>query len=107
MNSNYKNKNYFLIGNIQQKISENYGTKMMDIIQEIDKKFYNVYRNNKDMMKKYLEKNEEELKLRYALEHIKKDYIILITLLKIIRLVYWILLYVIIKIKIFLVLFKN
>ena len=88
MNSNYKNKNYFLIGNIQQKISENYGTKMMDIIQEIDKKFYNVYRNNKDMMKKYLEKNEEELKLRYALEHIKKDYIILITLLKIIRLVY-------------------
>ena len=59
------------------------------------------------MMKKYLEKNEEELKLRYALEHIKKDYIILITLLKIIRLVYWILLYVIIKIKIFLVLFKN
>jgi hypothetical protein len=25
------------------------------------------------MMKKYLEKNEEELKLRYALEHIKKD----------------------------------
>jgi hypothetical protein len=88
LNSNYKNKNYFLIGNIQQKISENYGTKMMDIIQEIDKKFYNVYRNNKDMMKKYLEKNEEELKLRYALEHIKKDYIILITLLKIIRLVY-------------------
>jgi hypothetical protein len=40
------------------------------------------------MMKKYLEKNEEELKLRYALEHIKKDYIILITLLTIIRLVY-------------------
>jgi hypothetical protein len=80
---------------------------MMDIIQEIDKKFYNVYRNNEEMMKKYFEKNEEELKLRYALEHIKKDYIILITLLKKIRLVYWILLYVIIKIKIFLVLFKN
>jgi hypothetical protein len=39
LNSNYKNKNYFLIGNIQQKISENYGTKMMDIIQEIDKNF--------------------------------------------------------------------
>jgi hypothetical protein len=87
LNSNYKNKNNFLIGNIQQKISENYGTKMMDIIQEIDKQFYNVYRNNKEMMKKYFEKNEEELKLRYALEHIKKDYIILITLLKIIRLV--------------------
>ena len=61
---------------------------MMDIIQEIDKKFYNVYRNNKEMMKKYFEKNEEELKLRYALEHIKKDYIILRALLKIIRLVY-------------------
>jgi UDP-N-acetylmuramyl tripeptide synthase len=61
---------------------------MMDIIQEIDKKFYNVYRNNKEMMKKYFEKNEEELKLRYALEHIKKDHIILITLLKIFRLVY-------------------
>ena len=45
---------------------------MMDIIQDIDKKFYNVYRNNKEMMKKYLEKNEEELKLRKALEHIKK-----------------------------------
>ena len=72
---------------MQQKISENYGTKIMDIIQEIDKKFYNVY-SNKEMMKKYFEKNEEELKLRYALEHIKKDYIILITLLKIIRLVY-------------------
>jgi hypothetical protein len=88
LNSNYKNKNNFLIGNMQQKISENYGTKMMDIIQEIDKQFYNVYRNNKEMMKKYFEKNEDELKLRYALEHIKKDYIILITLLKIIRLVY-------------------
>lgn len=62
--------------------------KMMDIIQEVDKKLYNVYRNNKEMMKKHLEKNEEELKLRYALEHIKKDYIILISFLKIIRLVY-------------------
>ena len=68
----HKNKNNFIIGNIQQKISDNYGTKMMDIIQEIDKKFYNVYRNNKEIMKKYLEKHEEELKLRYALEHIKK-----------------------------------
>lgn len=73
---------------MQQKISENYGMKMMDIIQEVDKKLYNVYRNNKEMMKKHLEKNEEELKLRYALEHIKKDYIILISFLKIIRLVY-------------------
>ena len=67
-----KNKDYFIIGNIHQKISENYGSKMIDIIQEIDKKFINVYRNNKEMMKKYLEKNEEELKLRNALEHIKK-----------------------------------
>ena len=67
-----KNKYYFIIGNIHQKISENYGSKMIDIIQEIDKKFYNVYRNNKEMMKNYLEKNEEELKLRNALEHIKQ-----------------------------------
>jgi hypothetical protein len=67
-----KNKNNFLIGNIHQKISEHYGTRMMDIIQEIDKRFYNVYRNNKEMMKNYIEKNEEELKLRNALEHIKQ-----------------------------------
>ncbi len=68
----HKNNNVFIIGNVHQRISENYGTKMMDIIQEIDKKFYKVYKNNKEMMKNYLEKNEEELKLRNALEHIKQ-----------------------------------
>jgi len=40
----YHPNNVFIIGNVHQRIRENYGTKMMDIIQEIDKKFYKVYK---------------------------------------------------------------
>ena len=49
-----------------------YGKNMQGIIEEIDKKFEKVYKNNKEIVKNYLEKNEEEVKLRNALEHIKK-----------------------------------
>ena len=49
-----------------------YGKNMYAIIEEIDKKFEKVYKNNKEIVKNYLEKNEEEVKLRNALEHIKK-----------------------------------
>ena len=49
-----------------------YSKNMQAIIREIDKKFENVYKNNKEIVKNYLEKNEEEVKLRNALEHIKK-----------------------------------
>ena len=45
---------------------------MQAIIHEIDKKFEKVYKHNKEIVKQYLEKNEEEVKLRNALEHIKK-----------------------------------
>ena len=76
MENHFKGKNgiitNFLSGNIQQKLGVNYNKKMINVIQEIDKKFYNVYKNNKEIMKNYLEKNEEELKLRNALNHIKK-----------------------------------
>ena len=47
-----------------------YSKNMQAIIREIDKKFENVYKNNKEIVKNYLEKNEEEVKLRNALEHI-------------------------------------
>ena len=66
------NQNNFLIGNLHHNIDMNYGKKMVNIIHEIDKKFYKVYQNNKEIMKNYLEKNEEEVKLRNAMEHIKK-----------------------------------
>ena len=49
-----------------------YGKNMQAIIAEIDKKFEKVYKNNKEIVKNYLEKNEEDVKLRIALEHIKK-----------------------------------
>ena len=49
-----------------------YGKNMLEIITEIDKKFEKVYKHNKEIVKNYLEKNEEEVKLRNALEHIKK-----------------------------------
>ena len=49
-----------------------YGKNMLGIINEIDKRFEKVYNNNREIVKNYLEKNEEELKLRNALEHIKK-----------------------------------
>ena len=49
-----------------------YGKNMLGIINEIDKRFEKVYQNNREIVKNYLEKNEEELKLRNALEHIKK-----------------------------------
>ena len=49
-----------------------YGKNMASIVEEIDKKFDKVYKNNKEIVKTYLEKNEEEVKLRNALEHIKK-----------------------------------
>ena len=49
-----------------------YGKNMQAIIAEIDKKFEKVYKHNKEIVKTYLEKNEEEVKLRNALEHIKK-----------------------------------
>ena len=66
------NHNNFLIGNLHHNIDMNYGKKMANIINEIDKKFYKVYQNNKEILKNYLEKNEEEVKLRNAMEHIKK-----------------------------------
>ena len=49
-----------------------YGKNMLGIINEIDEKFDKVYKNNREIVKNYLEKNEEEVKLRNALEHIKK-----------------------------------
>jgi hypothetical protein len=49
-----------------------YEKNMYAIIDEIDKKFDKVYKNNKEIVKHYLEKNEEDVKLRNALEHIKK-----------------------------------
>ena len=49
-----------------------YGKNMLGIINEIDKRFEKVYNNNREIVKNYLEKNEEEVKLRNALEHIKK-----------------------------------
>ena len=49
-----------------------YEKNMYAIIDEIDKKFDKVYKNNKEIVKHYLEKNEEDAKLRNALEHIKK-----------------------------------
>ena len=64
--------NNFMIGEIQQKINGNYSKNMLNIIQDIDKKFYKVYKNNKEIMKEFLEKNEEEIKLRNAVMHIKK-----------------------------------
>ena len=64
-----KNRNS-LMGDI---MSNNiYGKNMQAIIHEIDKKFEKVYKHNKEIVKQYLEKNEEEVKLRNALEHIKK-----------------------------------
>ena len=48
-----------------------YGKNMLGIINEIDEKFDKVYKNNREIVKNYLEKNEEEVKLRNALEHIK------------------------------------
>ena len=66
------NENNFMIGDIQEKINGNYSRTMLNIIQDIDKKFYKVYKNNKEVMKEFLEKNEEEIKLRNALMHIKK-----------------------------------
>ena len=68
---NIKNNN-ILLGNTQHKIEMNYGKNMANIVKEIDQKFYKVYQNNKEIMKSYLEKNEEEVKLRNAMEHIKK-----------------------------------
>ena len=65
------NKKNFLIGDLT-KIDMNYGKKMANIIHDIDKRFYKVYQNNKEIMKNYFEKNEEEIKLRNAMEHIKK-----------------------------------
>ena len=53
-------------------ISLLYGKNMLGIINEIDEKFDKVYKNNREIVKNYLEKNEEEVKLRNALEHIKK-----------------------------------
>jgi len=70
--SQNSNSNNFMIGEIQQKINGNYSKNMLNIIQDIDKKFYKVYKNNKEIMKEFLEKNEEEIKLRNALMHIKK-----------------------------------
>ena len=64
-----KNRNS-LMGDIMS--SNLYSKHMQLIIREIDKKFENVYKNNKEIVKNYLEKNEEEVKLRNALEHIKK-----------------------------------
>ena len=61
-----------LFGDTKHKIDMSYGKTMEKIVQEIDKKFYKVYQNNKEIMKNYLEKNEEEVKLRNAMEHIKK-----------------------------------
>ena len=49
-----------------------YEKNMYAIIDEIDKKFDKVYKNNKEIVKHYLEKNGEDVKLRNALEHIKK-----------------------------------
>ena len=68
---NNKNNN-LLLGDTQNKIDMNYGKSMENIVREIDKKFYKVYQNNKEIMKNYLEKNEEEVKLRNAMAHIKK-----------------------------------
>ena len=65
-------KNNIFFGDTQHKINMNYGKDMANIVSEIDKKFYKVYQNNKEIMKNYLEKNEEEVKLRNAMEHIKK-----------------------------------
>ena len=68
---NIKNNN-ILLGDTQHKIEMSYGKNMANIVKEIDQKFYKVYQNNKEIMKNYLEKNEEEVKLRNAMEHIKK-----------------------------------
>ena len=68
---NIQNNN-ILFGDTQHKIDMSYGKTMANIVQEIDKKFYKVYQNNKEIMKNYLKKNEEEVKLRNAMEHIKK-----------------------------------
>jgi len=59
-----------LMGDLMQ--NNLYGKNMQAIIAEIDKKFEKVYKNNKEIVKNYLEKNEEDVKLRIALEHIKK-----------------------------------
>ena len=67
-NSNHN----LMIGDIQQKINGTYSRNMLNIIQDIDRKFYKVYKNNKEIMKEFLEKNEEEIKLRNALMYIKK-----------------------------------
>ena len=69
---NIKNNNNILLGDTQHKIEMSYGKNMANIVKEIDQKFYKVYQNNKEIMKNYLEKNEEEVKLRNAMEHIKK-----------------------------------
>jgi hypothetical protein len=69
---NSNSNNNFKIGEIQQNINGNYSKNMLNIIQDIDKKFYKVYKHNKEIMKEFLEKNEEEIKLRNALMQIKK-----------------------------------
>ena len=67
-----KSRRKSLIGDIMTNDLLLYGKNMANVIEEIDKKFYKVYKNNKEIVKQYLEKNEEEVKLRNALEHIKK-----------------------------------
>ena len=64
--------NDLISADTQHRINMNYGKDMENVVKEIDKKFYNVYKKNKEIIKKYMEKNEEEIKLRIALEHIKK-----------------------------------
>ena len=39
-----------------------YEKNMLGIINEIDEKFEKVYKNNREIVKNYLEKNEEEVK---------------------------------------------
>ena len=68
---NIKNDNNLYV-DTRYKIDTNYEKTMAKIVEEIDKKFYKVYQNNKEIMKNYLEKNEEEAKLRNAMLHIKK-----------------------------------
>ena len=74
MEEHIKEKN--IIGNNKRKSlmgdKNIYEKNMYAIIDEIDKKFDKVYKNNKEIVKHYLEKNEEDVKLRNALEHIKK-----------------------------------
>ena len=49
-----------------------YGKNMLGIINEIDEKFDKVYKNNREIVKNYLEKNEEEVKLREYLKKMKE-----------------------------------